>query len=136
MLRREWGGHTQMIHDAPGAMTVFQLYEWCLYPRREGVCGDAAIREAVARRSATMTFGAHLFAYRDEELPEGGHLLSLTPLPGQFEEDVLDGHTVERRVPPALPQWDEESKWRLVLVMGHVLFEDTARLMTVNVRLK
>ncbi len=116
-------------------MAVLQLYEWCLYPRK-GVCGNVAIREAVAQRSATMAFGTHLFAYRDQELPEGGHLLTLTPLPGDGEEEVLDGYTVEQRVPPGLPHWDEESRSRLVLVMGHVLFEDTARLLTVDARFR
>ena len=111
-------------------MAVLQLHEWCLYPRREGACGDAAIRQAISQRSATLAFGAHLFVYRDEEARQGAHVLTLTPLLREGEKNALEGFKAERRVPPALPHWDDESKWRLVLVLGHVLFEDAARFMT------
>ena len=80
-------------------MAVLPLYEWCLYPRREVACGDAAIREAIAQRSATVAFGAHLFAYRDEEVSQGRHVLTLTPLLREGEDNALEGYATEQRVP-------------------------------------
>jgi hypothetical protein len=117
-------------------MTVLQLYEWCLHPRSGGVCGEAAIRAAIARGDATLSIGPHRFAYDDEVLPDGGHVLSLSPLPTGDEPDVLDGYSAEKRVPAPLRDWGEEEKQRLVLVLGHALFEDVERMVSRGARLR
>jgi hypothetical protein len=116
-------------------MTVLQLYEWCLYPRSGGVCGEAAIKAAITKGSATVSIGAHRFQYRDEALPDGRHVLSLSPLPAGKEPAVLDGYSAERRVPAPLGHWGEEEKARLLLVLGHTLFEDVERMVGAGARL-
>jgi hypothetical protein len=119
-------------------MTVLQLYEWCLYPRRGGVCGEAAIRAAIAKGSATVSIGPHRFEYHDEALADGRHVLRLSPLPTGHEPgpDVLDGYSAEKLVPAPLGHWGEEDKARLVLLLAHALFEDVERMVSRGVSLR
>ena len=104
-------------------MTVLQLYEWCLYPRRGGVCGEAAIREAVARGSAVVSIGPHRFEYRDAVFADGRHVLQLSPLT-QREPELLSGLSAEKLVPAPLGHWGDEDRARLVLAIGYALFKD------------
>jgi hypothetical protein len=117
-------------------MTVLQLYEWCLHPRRDGVCGDAAIRAAIAEGSATVSIGPHRFDYHDQALPDGSHVLRLSPLPTGDDADVLGGYSAEKQVPPPLGHWGEEEKARLVLLLGHALFEDVELMVSTEVRVR
>jgi hypothetical protein len=56
------------------------LYEWRPRSWCTGTCGEAATSEAIASGSATPSPGPYRFLYTDEELPYGGHRLTLTPL--------------------------------------------------------
>jgi hypothetical protein len=126
------------IDGARRTMALPRLYEWCLHPRHDGVCGEAAIRAAIAKGSATVSTGPHRFEYRDEALPDGRHLLTLSPLSTDHEpeQEDLDGYSLEKRVPAPLGHWGDEEKQRLVLVLGHALFEDVEGMVSRGVRFR
>ena len=85
-----------------------------------------------------MSIGPHRFEYRDEALPGGCHVLTLSPLPTDHEPEpnVLDGYSAERRVPAPLSHWGEEERARLVLLLGLALFEDVERMASRGMRFR
>jgi len=106
--------------------TAFRSHEWCLQPSGQAAYGDAAIKEAVARGEAVLSFDAHLFAYVDTPLEDGGHLLSLLSVVDESGPDPFGGYRAEQRVPPPLSHWQAEEKAMLVWLMAHSLFDEVA----------
>jgi hypothetical protein len=109
-------------------MTVSQLYEWRLRTPSRCAHGEAATSWAIKQRSASLSLGPYRFLYKDDELPHGGHLLTLSALEATGEEDVLQGCVAQQHVPPRLSGRDSRSHDELVNTLGAALFHDVALL--------